>query len=161
MLRYGNFVLDFPSPPYHHLDHPILPHTRHILRQHGRRSLRRCHRHRSRYARKSCNASMGSDHLLTPLQARPTHVSPTMRALASRSVSAPSSMAMPTTTDHSAHSRQRAGKLHHPILRFLHLRGAPHRRGGQEPGRHEPHEHRLRRQVRPPRIARDTNDRTL
>ena len=41
------------------------------------------------------------------------------------------------------------GKPHHTfVCRFL-VRGASHRRRCQEPGRHEPHQHRLRRQVRP------------
>ena len=44
-------------------------------------------------------------------------------------------------------SRERAGKLHHPFLRFVHQRRASHRRGGQEPGCHEPCQHRLRYQV--------------
>lgn len=43
--------------------------------------------------------------------------------------------------------RQRAGKLHYPFVRLLHRRGASHRRGREEPGRHEPREHRLRCQV--------------
>jgi hypothetical protein len=39
--------------------------------------------------------------------------------------------------------RQRPGQPHHPLLRRLHRLREAHRRCCQEPGRHEPHQHRL------------------
>lgn len=55
----------------------------------------------------------------------PTRVSPTMKAPASKSVRAIAITCRNRVESNAApRSRQRAGKLHHPFLRFLHLRRA-------------------------------------
>ena len=72
-----------------------------------------------------------------------------MRAPASKSVRGIGiSHANGQPSDVSLNSRQRARKLHDPVLRLLHLGRAPHRRGCEKPGCDEPGQHRLRRQVR-------------
>ena len=81
-------------------------------------------------------------------QVLPTRVWPTMRAQASKSVSLDGNQGgREFVSDPPYYSRQRARKFHHTILRILHIRRAPDRRGCKEPGRHEPCEHRLRYQV--------------
>lgn len=128
---------------HHHSTLYRLPRTPHTT-QHGRRSLRRCHWHRSWYAMRMRRLRETPTYTA---QARPTRVSPIMRAPASRSVSATSILDAEWSLILGLCSRQRAGKLHDPVLRFLHLRGAPHWRSREEPGRHEPGQHRFRRQV--------------
>jgi hypothetical protein len=47
----------------------------------------------------------------------------------------------------TSYSCERAGKFHNTLLRLLHRRGAPHRRGCKEPSSDEPSQYCLRRQV--------------
>ena len=85
-------------------------------------------------------------------QARPTHALPIMKEQTSKSVcdihlTLLYLLSLFSTSTNLQCSRQRARKLYHPFIRLLHGGGAPHRRGCEEPGRHEPCQHSLRCQV--------------